>query len=51
MDYYEDKKATTRQRKDYLNSIEKLIEKRQSEYKSKREKYIKEIINEPDKAR
>lgn len=51
MNYYEDRKDTTTQRKDYLNSIEKLIEKRQNECKSKREKYIKKIINEPGKAR
>ena len=44
MNYYEDRKDTTTQRKDYLNSIEKLIEKRQNECKSKREKYIKKII-------
>ena len=51
MKYSEDKKSTMEQRKDYLDSIEKLIENKQSECRLKREKYIKKIINEPDEAR
>ena len=44
MKYCEDKKSTMEQRKDYLDSIEKLIENKQSECRLKREKYIKKII-------
>lgn len=44
MKYSEDKKSTMEQRKDYLDSIEKLIENKQSERRLKREKYIKKII-------
>ncbi len=51
MNYSEDKKATVEQRKSYLVSIEKLLKKRQLQYKTKREEYLKNIIDTPENAR
>lgn len=51
MNYSEDKKATVEQRKSYLGSIERLIEKRQTQYKKRREQYLKNIVETPESAR
>lgn len=51
MKYSEDIKATEQHRRTYLNSIEKLMEKRRFEYGEQRLSNVKNIIGDPEKSR